>query len=215
MNKEHFLTELKIYLRPLTSGQISYILHMYEEKFALGKKAGKDEYTISKELGKPKDIAYQILDELGVEPIQENKNDSDWEEFTSQTTDSYDYRTGHPYQEDHLQPTANKNSFFIRFCQVSGVLLLNFFFMIWFLFILIALIGSGWVVALTFIASPFLAVIFGVSMGVNTLLQLFVTLILCGVGLIGLLILSPITKFFIHLLKQYTLWCFSVLKGGA
>ena len=61
MNKEHFLIELKIYLKPLSYQHQAAVLDKYEAIFDERMAAGEAEEQIAKNLGKPRSIAEEIL----------------------------------------------------------------------------------------------------------------------------------------------------------
>lgn len=86
--------------------------------------------------------------------------------------------------------------------------------MFWMIFTAIMFLFSGWLAAVLFLFSPILGGI-SVFAGFNdgSMFQLFLSLFLCGAGIIGLLILTPLTKFFGKVLKHYLQWNIRVLRG--
>ena len=215
MNQEHFLTELKIHLKPLPPQQIAYILQNYRSQFAEGLAAGKCEAVISQELGSPKEIAAHILAEIGIktEPARE-KND-DWQEFSQGQGYSQSQGFYHQYDSEGYTPLA-KPSFFIRFCQVMGILALNAFFMIWFLLSIVLLVGAFWLVDLVLLFAPVFGLIaFSTSVGSFALFQLFISIFLAGLGILGLAIMLPLTRSIFRFLKYYCRWTFNTLTGRA
>lgn len=216
MNKEHFLIELKIYLKPLSSQQQSFILNKYEEIFKERLANGETEEQIAKSLGKPRGIAEEILQEFDITVPEKKIERGGWQEIQPVATNDYYYEEApeHPYDYTYRTDDRPHHNGFVRFCQVAGVLSLNFLFMFWMIFTAIMLLFSGWLAAVLFLFSPILGGI-SVFAGFNdgTMFQLFLSLFLCGAGIIGLLILTPLTKFFGKVLKHYLQWNIRVLRG--
>ena len=205
MNKEHFLTELKIHLKALPPQQLAYILKMYNDKFDKHLADGTCEVVISQELGNPRELATQILEEFGIDHADEKQPYDEWQEFTSPRHET-------PYHSYYERPKPT--SFFVRFCQVTGVLLFNFLFMIWILLSAFLVLFSGWLVAVIFLLLPIAGIIaFITTSGAFGLFQLFFSILFCGVGLIGLAILIPLTKYSLRFNKLYVEWTFNTLRG--
>ncbi|MBO0438797.1 DUF1700 domain-containing protein [Candidatus Enterococcus ikei] len=216
MNKEHFLIELKIYLKPLTPQQQAFVLNKYETIFDERSAAGETEEEIAKSLGKPRSIAEEILQEFDI-AIPEKKLERDgWQEIQPNVTNDYYYEEApeHPYDDTYQTYERPRHSGFTRFCQVAGVLSLNFLLMIWFIFAFIMIFFACWLVAVVFLFSPILGGI-SVVAGFNdaTMFQMFLSIFLCGAGVIGILILTPLTKFFGKVLRRYLQWNIQVLRG--
>jgi uncharacterized membrane protein len=72
----------------------------------------------------------------------------------------------------------------------------------------------GWMISLSFIFSPILGVYSLLQLTASYgLFQFFMSILLCGIGLIGLLIMVPFSKVSFNLLKTYSKWNLQVLKG--
>lgn len=216
MNKEHFLIELKIYLKPLSNQQQATILTKYETIFEERSAEGETEEQIAKSLGKPRGIAEEILEEFDISVPEKKMERDGWQEIQPVTNeDYYDEMPEHPYDHAYRAYEQPHHSPFVRFCQVAGILSLNFFLMIWLIFAFLMVLFSCWLVAVVFLFSPILG---GISMvaGFNdgTVFQLFVSVFLSGAGIIGLLILTPVTKWIGKGLKHYLQWNIRVLRGG-
>lgn len=216
MNKEHFLIELKIYLKPLTNQQQGFILNKYETIFKERLADGETEEQIAKSLGKPRGIAEEILQEFDI-TVPEKKLERDgWQEIQPITNndDHYEDTPEHPYDDAFRSYERPQRNGFTRFCQVVGVLAFNFLFMFWMIFAFIMVLFSCWLVAIVLLFSPILG---GISIfsGFNdgAMFQLFVSIFLSGAGIIGLLIMTPLTKFFGKILKRYLQWNIHVLRG--
>ncbi|WEG73252.1 DUF1700 domain-containing protein [Vagococcus intermedius] len=209
MNKEHFLTELKIHLKGLPPKKITYILNMYNEKFDKLIGEGQTEQYISKSLGQPDQIASTILKEFGIAPKNVATPHDDWQEFT-------DKQNYHPYSEssecnNHRPKPA---SFFIRFCQIVGVLAFNFLFMIWMIFAGLCCLFAAWAVVLVLAICPIAGVIaFFLTIGSVAFFQLFFGTALGGLGLIGIAIMLPLTKYSFRFLRYYWQWTMKTLRG--
>ncbi|MBO0471283.1 DUF1700 domain-containing protein [Enterococcus sp. DIV0242_7C1] len=215
MNKEHFLIELKIYLKPLTAQQQAFILEKYDNIFDERLANGEMEEEIAKDLGKPRTIAEEILEEFDITVPEKRLERDGWQEIPPATSYEYYEETAeHPYDQAYQSYERPKHNGFVRFCQISGVILLNFLLMFWFIFSFAMLLFSGWFAAILFLFSPILG---GISIftGLNdaSMFEMFVSVFLCGAGIIGLLILAPLTRFFGKVLKRYMLWNIRVLRG--
>lgn len=211
MNKEHFLIELKLHLRQLSLIDQQAILDKYNQLFDEKMEQGLTEYQITKELGSPKLIAISILKEFNLELKETRKQNNDWTEI-SETYESfsddgpYSYQPGAAYK--------NSSSGFVRFFQVMGIICLNFFFMIWMIFSWAMVLFSGWLVTLVFTLCPILGVISFVGYaGSYGMFQLSMSVLFCGIGLIGFVIMIPFSKVSAKLLKTYSKWNLQVLRG--
>lgn len=215
MNKEHFLIELKIYLKPLTNQQQTLVLNKYETIFEERSVAGESEEQIAKSLGKPRGIAEEILQEFDISVPEKRIERDGWQEIQPVVSHDYSYEElEHPYDDTYRSYERPHHNGFIRFCQIAGVLSFNFFFMFWMIFTAIMLFFACWLVAVTFLFSPILAGISAFA-GFNDgmMFQLFASIFLSGAGLVGLLILMPLTKFFGKCLRRYLQWNIRVLRG--
>lgn len=212
MNKEHFLIELKLHLRQLSLVDQQAILAKYDDLFSEKMAQGLTEYQITKELDSPKEIACAILKEFNLEFKETPHHSNDWVEISTTHQDRATYNS-HPYFGENSVQKA-PSSGFIRFFQITGIIFLNIFFMLWLIFCWGLSLFIGWLISLSFVISP--------ALGVYSLLtltpsygsfQFFMSLLLCGIGLIGLLIMIPFSKLSFNLLKTYSKWNFQVLKG--
>ncbi|QIL46061.1 DUF1700 domain-containing protein [Vagococcus coleopterorum] len=201
MNKEHFLTELKIQLRGLSPIDKETILKEYEDKFDALLADGLTEPYASKELGSPRDIAKDILLDHNINPAADFTNTNDWEELDANYNDA-------AYNE------GNKPSFFIRFCQVAGIILFNALLMIWLILAGLALLFSGWILVITCLFAPILGLIaLALTGGAAGLFQLFISIALCGLGFLGLMVAIPVTTYSLKFLYHYVAWTLNVLRG--
>lgn len=210
MNKEHFLIELKIYLRPLSAEEQMNFLDKYEKIFEEQMAQGKSEELIAKELGKPIEIAEQILADFDLPIFQKNLNKQGWYETQPDLT-----MGNHQDFSNYSIPTHKTNSSGIaRLFKILALLFFNLCFGFWMIFTFFILLLSGWVVAATFILSPILAAFQLFFVYQNTaMLQIFASTFLFGLGIIGILILIPCSKIFFKGLKQYFFWTIRVLRG--
>lgn len=227
MNKEHFLIELKIYLKSLSTKQQMTILNKYEELFNERLAMGETEEQIAKELGKPKTIAEEILKEFNIDIAEKKMVHDGWEEISPQKNSSEKFEYGDYYNFENDDDPYNEsqsyshyrqpvNSPFVRVCQVVGILALNFLLMIWVIFAMIMVFFSMWLASTIFIVSPILGIYSMLAnMGDYGMLQLFASILFFGIGIIGSLILIPLTKWFAKGLKHYFKWNLFVLRGGA
>lgn len=216
MNKEHFLIELKIYLKPLTNQQQALILNKYETIFEERSATGETEEQIAKSLGKPRGIAEEILQEFDISVPEKRIERDGWQEIQPIVNNDYYYEEEleHPYDDTYRSYERPHHSGFTRFCQIAGVLSFNFLFMFWMIFAAIMVFFACWLVAVVFLFSPILAGI-SVFAGFNdaAMFQLFVRIFLSGAGIVGIVILLPLTKFFGNCLRRYLQWNVRVLRG--
>lgn len=216
MNKEHFLTELKIHLKALPKQQLAYILQLYGEKFDKQLAEGQSEAAISKCLGNPREIAEEILEEFGISADEASTPHDEWQEFT-QNTNRDQPNAPYGYYQNYdatYERGPKKQSFFVRFCQVAGVLLFNFLFMIWMIIGGLALLFGLWIATIAFLLTPAIGVFsFFATSGAFAMTALFITLFTCGLGFIGLAIMVPITTYSFRFIKYYTKWNINTLRG--
>lgn len=216
MNKEHFLTELKIHLKALPKQQLAYILQLYGEKFDKQLADGQQEAAISKCLGNPRDIAEEILEEFGISADEASTPHDEWQEFTQQAAPEQRH-TPYGYYQNYdaaYDRGPKKQSFFVRFCQVAGVILFNFLFMIWIIIAGLAVLFGLWIATIALVLTPAAGIfsLFATS-GAFALSALFITLFTGGLGFIGLAIMVPITTYSFRFIKYYTKWNINTLRG--
>ncbi|HCT95449.1 DUF1700 domain-containing protein [Vagococcus sp.] len=213
MNEQHFLTELKIYLRPLQPRQIEAILMHYHQIFQEKKQEGLSEPEISASLAAPKDIAKKILNELGFHNVNISKKrhqESDWQELTD---DDIRLRNQYDYEQYFTAP-PKRTSFTIKLLKWLGLLAFNLFFFVWILVGIFFMIGSFWLLVSLLLASPFVTIILPLWESYSFVwLQLFVSLVLFGIGLIGAVIMRYITSYFFKFVRHYIRAIKSMLKG--
>ncbi|MGX4687334.1 DUF1700 domain-containing protein [Vagococcus sp. JNUCC 83] len=206
MNKEHFFIELKLYLNQLSSEEQQTVINTYEQIFDEKKALGMSEYEVTQVLPSPKQIAQTIFSELGLSFNTQTKIIDDWVEITNGTSDPH-----HTYNK-----YTHNDSTLSRPLQLIGIGLLNLFFMFWVILIISILLMSGWLVIGGFIISPLFSLfLLGTAVSTYAWFQFFISLILFGIGLLGFIILKPITKGALKLFMMYHRWCWSVLKGGS
>lgn len=211
MNKEHFLIELKLHLRQLSLVDQQAILAKYDDLFTEKMTQGLTEYQITKELDSPKEIASAILKEFNLELKENPTENNDWVEMPKQKAT---YNNSHPYYSNNENVYREPSSGFIRFFQITGIIFLNLFFMFWLILTWGISLFVGWMISLSFIFSPILGVYSLLQLTASYgLFQFFMSILLCGIGLIGLLIMVPFSKVSFNLLKTYSKWNLQVLKG--
>lgn len=81
MNKEHFIIELKIYLKALNPKDQAIILAKYKALFDARVAEGETEEQVAKSLGKPRIIAEEILKEQGIELTERKIENNGWQEI--------------------------------------------------------------------------------------------------------------------------------------
>ncbi|MGC6767410.1 DUF1700 domain-containing protein [Enterococcus sp. LJL128] len=214
MNKEHFLIELKIYLKPLSYQQQAAVLDKYEEIFDERIASGEAEEQIAKSLGKPRSIAEEILQEFDIEVPEKRLTRDGWQEFSPvQDYDPYEKDMyDHPYDDHYDYKRPDKPG--VRVLKICALLAFDFLFMFWMFFAFAAVVFSCWLAAVLFLLSPILGV-YSVIVGFNDagLFQLFFSVFLSGAGVIGIMILTPLTRLFFASLKRYIKWHGKVFGG--
>ncbi|WP_071130247.1 DUF1700 domain-containing protein [Enterococcus timonensis] len=233
MNEEHFLTELAIYLKPLAPEKKDEILASYAQLFQEGKATGQAEELIAKNLGKPKDIATEILSSFNLSFEEKKIYRNGWQEFSPRDYqgprfDKHDYTSGHaeenPYQEDVQeddqesqnycrQNTSRQSSnFLVKLCLV----LFNLFVMIWVVISVFLLLVGAWLIVTCLLSAPLIGIFlfFTVSSMSVALFQLGICIGLFGLGLLGLLVGQAVTKFLTQANRNY--WAFNrrVMRGA-
>ncbi|EGO6029110.1 DUF1700 domain-containing protein [Enterococcus faecalis] len=217
MNKEHFIIELKIYLKALNPKDQAIILAKYKALFDARVAEGETEEQVAKSLGKPRVIAEEILKEQGIELTERKIENNGWQEIPA-STPAYD----HPYEEESEFYYDNDSPYYqrpqhrplTRFFQVLGIFCLNFFFMFWVILgIALMYVGCGIAGAAT-LFSPIYG-IYSVITQANaaSFFQLSMSLFLFGASIIGWLLFLPILKFSAHVFKRYFQWNIAVLRG--
>ncbi len=207
MNEEHFLTELKIYLNPLQKDQLDAILASFATVFAEGKESSLSEEEIAKSLGKPKDIAKEILQLYHITVKEKEIYQNDWQEIEPEYSKEEDFSS---YAKPIPDTPRQKTPFLPRFL----LLLFNIFVGIWLIFGLYAMLVGAWVTVAAFFVAPFISLAgffflpFTVSM-----LQLSISLILAGVAFFMVLVGRPITKFIHRNTKRYFQFSNRIWKG--
>lgn len=206
MNREHFFTELKIQLKkiPLPANEKLTIIERYEEKYDQKITEGLSEEEASKELGSPKKIVEKIIDDLQLDYQETTENLNGWQEFTN-TNDPNTYQYDDYYAEKKPSPLT-------KIMQIIGLLCLNAFLMFWIFFMFYTLAFAGWLMAISFTASPLLVAVSAIFQGINPL-NFFMSLAFCGLGIIGLFIMIPLSYFLWKLTKQYVHWNLNILRG--
>jgi uncharacterized membrane protein len=210
LNKEHFLIELKICLKPIAPEEQAIILEQYNIIFNERIAEGETEEQIAKSLGKPRTIANEILKEHNIIIPEKKVPDDGWREIAPE------YMAEIDDFEEHIphEPVYRQRSFFNRFLQIIGILCLNGFLMFW-VFLTIALVLFACALAgSATLLSPIIG-IYGVIayFGNAALFQLFSTIFLFGASIIGWLLFIPIVKVFIKIFSYYLRWNIAVLRG--
>lgn len=82
-------------------------------------------------------------------------------------------------------------------------------------FALVGVIVAGWAVGIGFIASPILALVhYLVNRGTFSVFELFISIMLCGIGLFIAIGMFFVSKTVIHLFVRYLKFNASLVKGG-
>lgn len=208
MNQEHFLIELKLNLVDLPQQEVLKILSHYQEQFKLGLEAGKSEEQIAKELGQPGRLAATILTDWGLPPHlkEDHYSQGDWVEFETQ------------YKAPKQKKDYSKNSFspFAYFVRAVFIIGLNLVILsipiITFLFLLF----GAWLSGIALVFAPVVGLLGLINIvSAVTLFQLFVSILLCGLGLFISVICYFLTSFSLKLFKRYFSWSIRMISGGS
>lgn len=226
MNEEHFLTELAIYLKPLPIEKKEEILATYRQLFQEGVADGVAEEVVAKNLGKPKDLAAEILKEFHITLQDKKIYQSDWQEFKPRLReyegprfDEKDYTNPEnrdiPYEEDYPPYPGPAASTQEHGALVKVLLVLfNLFIMIWLIVSVFFALVAAWLTVAFLLASPLISLFFFFSLPLSTgLFQLGLSVVLFGLGLVGIAIGRPITRFFTRLNRAYWRFNHGVFHG--
>lgn len=206
MNKEHFLIELKLNLTNLPPEKVSAILAEYEETFAAELTAGKSEEQIANELGHPKQLAAERLIQFGItpKPKEASYSQGDWVDLDSEREKV----------NDEIE-TKQSYSPFIQFIKAVFIIGFNLFFVLTPVIIFLFCLLGAWVTGIAFSFSPIFG-IFGLlgTYSVATVFQTFMTILICGIGLVMLAICYPLTRVSAKLFRRYLEWMRRAIVGG-
>lgn len=234
MNKEHFLTELTIYLKPLSSKERAEILATYEELFQDGLAQGQTEEVIAKGLGKPKDIAADILAEHHLDFQEKKIYRNVWQEFKPEHRkyegprfDQKDYTTSQAKNNQQTQevqddfPYAEQYGDYRRPPKSQSVLkklmllAFNLLIFIWAWFSIFMTCIACWLTVVVLLCAPLIGVgLFFFLPFSAAIFQMAIAMILFGCGLLGVCVGRPITHFFFSLTKRYWRFNRTVFSGG-
>lgn len=206
MNEEHFLTELKIYLSPLSKDKLTAILQLFAQLFDEGRAGDMSEEAIAKALGKPKEIAQEILQFYHVKVKEKEIYQNDWREIPPQYEDD-------DFEEDdsEVHSMAADRPFLPRFL----MLLFHLFVGIWFVLSVYLVLFSAWAAVFTLIITAILSAGAFLSLPLSAaLFAFFIGFILLGIALFLIAIGRPITGVFNQLVKHYLRFAHRVIREG-
>lgn len=209
MNEEHFLTELKIYLSPLSKENVDVILTSFMEVFEEGKKGQMSEEEIAKSLGKPKEIAEEILQTFHITVKEKKIYQNDWQEIEPEY-----YQAPESFEDIYPNMSSPSNQGHLPLLPRILLLIFNVFVGFWVIFGLYAFLAGAWMTVIAFFISPFLSLVgflffpFSVNM-----FQLSFSLLLAGIAFFMVIIGRPITKFIHYNTKRYLQFSKQVWKG--
>lgn len=224
MNEEYFLTELGIYLKVLPIDKKEEILATYKEVFQEGIANGQEEEMIAKSLGKPKDVASEILKKYDIPFAEKNIYKKGWEEIKPQKKEYHGPRFNKDYtthsdeeyftespEEPYAQPQEKSSNTLIKLV----LILFNFFVMIWVIIGLFFAFLAAWILVILLLCAPLLGVYLFLTLPISAgIFQLALTFVCFGVGLLGLAIGRSLTSLALRGNKNY--WAFNrrIFKGG-
>lgn len=191
MNKKEYLFQLKRYLQSFPADEVKDILSDYEEHFNIGVSKGKTEEEISKELGRPSDIAktYKTTYRKDSTRIEMNNNYPNSNDSTRKLLIGI------------LLILFNLIIVLGPFIAVVGLLLGLYVIGLGFIFGgFIAFIGSP-IVILTPIPAPH--ILTSISIGVG----------LIALGILALILAVYLSKLFIQLTIKYGRWNLKIING--
>ncbi|MBC1339998.1 DUF1700 domain-containing protein [Listeria welshimeri] len=192
MNKQDFLNELNQRLELLDPKERRELLSDYQEHFRNGIEAGKSEEQIVFDLGKPEEIAADILSER-------------------------DIREEHVETDYYYVPRKNQNENRSMSKQILigvGLFFLDICLIIPIMVSLWALVISLWTTVGAFILSPILlgvGLLFGEEIEVY---QMFMSIGLVGLGLMLLFVVNILSSFTIKTTMAIIQWHKYAVKGG-
>lgn len=229
MNEEHFLTELAIYLKPLSAEKKQEIIATYQELFTTGLAEGQSEEQIAKSLGKPKDLAADILADEHLHVEEKQIYQQGWQEFQPNKKeyngprfDAHDYTSGNNYEDDEQYEgeyppryeRANPHS--ESFIKKAALFSFNILIMVWVWFSILITGLALWLTVFVMLAAPLWGIVafffFPMSAAI---FQIAIMGAVFGVGLIGIAIGRPITRLFVKATKKYWQFNKAVFSGRA
>jgi uncharacterized membrane protein len=194
MNKREFLHILEMSLRDFTDEEKREIIYDYEEHFRIGDQNGKSEDELINELGDPNNIANQ-------------------------------YRTSN-YKENSEIPKNNKEEdrpIIVSMIAACGLLVFNLMFIMPFIGIVgaviglfagsIALILSGIGVTFGMVLAPFFPQYIIVPNGVSCLAMILFGIGTVALGLLFLIGMYYVGKYFYKGTVKYINWNLKIIKG--
>lgn len=223
MNEEHFLTELAIYLKPLAAEKKQEIIATYQELFKTGLAEGQAEEQIAKSLGKPKDLAADILAQEHLHVEEKKIYNQGWQEFTPNQKDyngprfdAKDYTSDNNYDEENPddyegqypprydRPAKNSDSVIKKLALMA----FNILFMIWIWFGIFVTGLALWLTVFVMLAAPLWGIVAFFFFPMNAaIFQIAIMGAVFGLGLIGVALGRPITRLFTAATKKY--WHFN------
>lgn len=212
MNKEHFLISLRLSLRGVPSAILEDTMAYYEAIFDKEIEAGKSEEMISKELGNPKDIAKGVFVANDIQPAVQAPQFSkgDWVEFDAPRKEQHYTETPYEYDMPRRRVSPIRGLFV-----AIALAFFNIIFIAAPIIAISAITFAGWVISVCFVFSPIIGIVVAVgALSSYAMLQLFASLVLCGLGLLLLLIMVPVTKFFFKAIAAYIKWNIRAIRGG-
>ncbi|WP_342553187.1 DUF1700 domain-containing protein [Paenibacillus sp. FSL R7-0652] len=197
MNRQQFMQAMEKHLRPLDPLERAELLADYDQHFAIGLREGRSEEEISRELGRPEEIAREALGDR-------------YEAHTYSDISGTDPFYAPPFGE--RQPAVNRNRAARNFFALIGLIFLN-------LMLMIPIGLSLWSVWLT-IAGMSLLTLAPVAAIVDYLFlnhlekaEIFVSIGLFGIGILFAFASKFVFRAFKTITLQYIRWNAKVMKG--
>ena len=135
------------------------------------------------------------------------------QEYEDEYQEFEDYVSEHPYKDElfYTKPPEKAGWRLLKSC---ALLAFDFLFMIWMFIAFAAVVFSGWIAAIAMALSPILGT-YSLIVAFNDagLFQLFFSIFIAGIGIIGILILLPVTRVFFSSLSGYIKWHGKVFRG--
>lgn len=197
MNKEDFMKELKYKLKDSDYGTVSEIINDYEEYFAHGLLEGKTEEEICREIGTPKQIIDNLVDQGVLKLPRDKRNNKDTQENNKE------------YEEYKNEGYIKSNSYNVS--GIIGIIILNFFVITMIVLPIggtIVTVGVGFLLAIIpTLIGAIACLVMGLTLPFYAVISAAAFMILVDIGIYFLI------KLIIPLVRTYIKWNMKVARG--
>lgn len=197
MNRQKFMQDMEMYLRPMDRIERAELLADYDQHFVLGLREGRSEEDIARELGRPEEIAREALGDRY--NAHETSDTSGVDPFYAPT-----------FRE--MQPPSSRNRATRNFFAAVGLIFLN-------LMLMIPIGLSLWSVWLTLaglsllVLAPVAAAVDYLFLGHFEKAEIFISIGLFRIGILFAIASKSVFRAFKVITLQYIRWNARVMRG--